>query len=113
VKRWKEARQLYIDAAQPIADYELRIEQLERLAREGKDAPLLLEEPGIRGTYHPQALRRAYEYQLMTGRMILNPFAIHSDSLLIVDDDWVTDYLNFRLWVKYRRDFPKRPREMR
>lgn len=105
---------MFIDAAQPIADYELRMEQLEKAMRENDGhAPLQLKEPPIRGHYHPEALKHAYEIQLMTDRIILNPLAIDTTSLLLVDDEWLTDYLNFRLWVKYRRDYKKRPEHFR
>lgn len=114
MKRWKAARQLFLDAAQPIADYELRVEQIERLMRDRNlEAPLQLEEPNKRSKYHPEALKQAYQIYKLTGNLIINPFALGADTLILADDDWLSDFLNFQLWVKYLKDYPKRGAMMR
>jgi hypothetical protein len=73
----------------------------------------MLMPPDAYPRHDPQWLSGADIYESLTEQVVLNPRNLQPRSLEDIDFDWLQSRALWHKWLKYERDFDKRPDDMR
>lgn len=64
-------------------------------------------------THDKHWLKIAADYEAATESVVVNPRNLQPRSLHDIDADWLQSRSLYHQWLKYYRDFEKRPPDMR